>query len=170
MDGWMDGRTNGYMNEQMVRWMDKWLHRWMDESISGWLVKWLDGWTDRWLDAWMHTRLDGTDRWMDGYMHPLPWLFCWIPKVNAHINMSHWINTITKLADRIRYLGQLPMLMDAPALTGRKNFLHQPLNSEVVHGVCIDVSAQLMKISTLCKSQNQVLPAISSLYIRYLNI
>ena len=33
MDGWMDGRTVG--------WIDEWFHGWMK------------GWFDRWINSWM---------------------------------------------------------------------------------------------------------------------
>lgn len=156
------------------------MHDWMDRSIDGWMdrgsnhymdecmVRWWDGWIDKCLHKWLYIRLDGKDGWLDnwmsGWIHPLPQLSLRSRGIPMHTsNVNHWISKIPNLADhsaRISYLGQFLVLMDTPALAGRENFLHQPLDSKVVHGICIDVSAQLVKISTLCKWQNQVQLAV----------
>lgn len=43
MDGWMEGRKDG------------WMVGWMEGRKDGWMSRWMDGWVDRWRDGWMNS-------------------------------------------------------------------------------------------------------------------
>ena len=34
MDGWMDGRVDGWMNREV---MDRWINGWMEGQMEGWM-------------------------------------------------------------------------------------------------------------------------------------
>ena len=52
---WLDGRIDGWMDEEMVgwenRWFDGWIDGWMDEKMEEWLNRWLQGWEDGLMDV-----------------------------------------------------------------------------------------------------------------------
>ena len=51
MDQWINGWTNGPMDQCT----NEWMNGWMDEWVNGWKHGPLDVWMDEWMDQWSDT-------------------------------------------------------------------------------------------------------------------